>query len=607
MVPPIGGQAPLSLDSDGVVQPAHHQVDVDPAFQQGHPVSLFLFQFQGPREDGAALFALGVDPGAQGESVVEAEVAEVSGIDEAAAVETAGLTDLPRGESRPAVLESGLGLVPFGGCREGTPPTAGLSIQGKVSQQSFRNGPVEGAPFLEGGLPLPLGTVQFRFQGREVLLGSLQFLLQLGKLLLLPAGGRLDHGRRIAVLVDLAALGDVVEEGEGPIKLLLAEGIVLVVVAAGAAQGEAQPDGGRGLHPVHHVLDGKFVCDDAALAVAPVVAIEAGGDPLFQGGLGEHVPGQLLHGEAIEGHVGIKGLDHPVPPAPHGPFPVRLIAVAVRITGRVQPAQGHVLAVARGPQQAVHHLLVGAGKIVAQKGIHLFRRGGQPRQIQRDPANENRLVGRGGGVQPLLPQSVQHEEIDRVAGPALIGDLGQRRPLGGDKGPVALPPGPLLDPQADEIDLLFVELEPGVGRGHAESLLLGGDALEHLAPVRIAGEDGPVSAQVGEGSLPGVEAQLGGAGRLVGPVAGVAAVGQEGTDVAVELHRRLPGTLRPGGRSRPQDQARHHPAKPSQPQASLPFHGPTSLETFRPSGLRGFFRLPHRHGRGRRRIPAPVR
>ena len=170
-----------------------------------------------------------------------------------------------------------------------------------------------------------------------------------------------------------------------------------------------------------------------------------------------------------------------------------------------------------------------------------------------------------------------------------------------------MPPGPLLDPQADEFDLLFVQFEPGVGRGHAEGFLTGGNSLEHLAPVRVAGDDGAVSAQVGEGSLLGIEAQLGGAGRLVGPVAGVAAVGQEGTDVAVELHRRLLGTLRPGGRSRPQDQARHHPAKPSQPQASLPFHGPTSLETFRPSGPGGFFRLPRQHGRGHSRIPAPVR
>ena len=452
-----------------------------------------------------------------------------------------------------------------------------------------------------------LSPVQLRFQSLEVPLGLLQFLLQVGKLLLLRAGGRLDHRRRIAVLVDLASLGNVVEEGEASIKILLADGVVLVVVAAGAAQSESKPDGGGGLHPVHHVLDGKLVGDDAALAVAAMVAIEAGGDPLFQGGLGEHVPGQLLHGEAVEGHVGVKGLDHPIPPAPHGPFPVRLVAVAVRIARRVQPTQGHVLAVARGPQQAVHHFLVGLGRIVGQKGIHLFRCGWQPGQVQRDPANEHCLVGRGGGVQLLLAQSVQHEEIDGVAGPALIGNLGQRSALRGDKGPVTLPAGSLLDPKADELDLLLVQLEPGVGRGHAQGFLPGGDSLEHLAPVRIAGGDSPVSAQVGEGALLGVEAQLVDAGRLVGPVAGVAAVGQERADVAVELHRRLLGTLRPGGRSRPQDQARNHPAKPSQPQSSLPSHGLTSLEAFRPSGLRGFFRLPHRHGRRHGRILAPVR
>ena len=198
-----------------------------------------------------------------------------------------------------------------------------------------------GRRFPEGGFPLLLGPVQLRLQRLEVLLGPAPVsLADPASCCCCRRVGALIIGRRIAVLVDLAALGDVVEVGEGSIELLLAEGVVLVIVAAGAAQGQAQPDGGGGLHPVHHVLDGKLVCDDAALAVAPVVAIEAGGDPLFQGGLGEHVPGQLLHGEAIEGHVGVEGLDHPIPPAPHGPFPVRLVAVAVRIARRIQPCPG---------------------------------------------------------------------------------------------------------------------------------------------------------------------------------------------------------------------------------------------------------------------------
>ena len=70
-----------------------------------------------------------------------------------------------------------------------------------------------------------------------------------------------------------------------------------MVVAAGAAHRQAEPDGGRGLHAVDDGLDAPLFGNDAALGVDAVVAVEAGGDLLVEGGVGQHVAGDLLDRE----------------------------------------------------------------------------------------------------------------------------------------------------------------------------------------------------------------------------------------------------------------------------------------------------------------------
>ena len=96
------------------------------------------------------------------------------------------------------------------------------------------------------------------------------------------AVGDLDQRRRVAELDGLAAFRHVVEEGEELVELLLRDRVVLVVVAAGAADRQAEPDGGGGLDAVDDVLDGVLLGDDAALGVAAMVAVEAGGDLLVE-------------------------------------------------------------------------------------------------------------------------------------------------------------------------------------------------------------------------------------------------------------------------------------------------------------------------------------
>ena len=93
------------------------------------------------------------------------------------------------------------------------------------------------------------------------------------------------NGGELPYLNALPLLRHVVEVGEELVELLLRERIVLVVVAAGAAERQAEPHGRGRLHAVDDVLDGVLLGDDAAFGVAAVVAVEAGGDPLVERGV----------------------------------------------------------------------------------------------------------------------------------------------------------------------------------------------------------------------------------------------------------------------------------------------------------------------------------
>ena len=83
-------------------------------------------------------------------------------------------------------------------------------------------------------------------------------------------------------------------------------GVVFMVVALSAADGEAKPDGANGGGAVGHGFEAELLVVDAAFAVGEGVAVEAGGDALFGGGLGEEVAGDLFTGELVEGHVAIE-------------------------------------------------------------------------------------------------------------------------------------------------------------------------------------------------------------------------------------------------------------------------------------------------------------
>ena len=219
-----------------------------------------------------------------------------------------------------------------------------------VGEQPVAQVPVDRPRRLERRLPLGPGGRRLVVEGGEGRPGLGQLRVQRVQFRLLLAGGRGHQRRRVHVLEALAPLGNVVEVRHDLVELLLRDRVELVVVAAGAPQGQAHPDGAGGRHPVDAVLGEELVDHDAALAVQAVVAVERGGDALVEGGAGQHVARKLLDGELVERHVVVVGVDDPVAPAPHRPLAVGLIAVGVGVAGGVEPLDGHPLAVARRRQ-----------------------------------------------------------------------------------------------------------------------------------------------------------------------------------------------------------------------------------------------------------------
>ena len=414
-----------------------------------------------------------------------------------------------------------------------------VAVEGVVRQQPVAEVPVDRPRRVERRLPLGLGGRRLGAQRRQrgPRLGELG--VQRVQLRLLRVGGRRHQRRGVHVLEALAPLRDVVEVGHDLVELLLRDRVELVVVAAGAPQGQPHPDGAGGRHPVDAVLGEELVDHDAALAVQAVVAVERGRDALVEGGVGQHVAGELLDREPVERHVGVVGVDDPVAPAPHRSLAVGLIAVGVGVAGGVEPLDGHPLAVARRREQPVDGLLVGVGGIVVQEVGELDRGRGHAGEVEGGAAQQGRAVRLAGRGQARFLEPPQHEAVDGVPGPLGVGHRRRHRPLGRDERPVRLPLGPLIDPQGEGLDLGLVERLAAAG--HPDAGVVGRHPVHEQAGRGVSGDDrgAAEAAAIVERALGHVEPQAGLARPLVRPVAREAVLREQRPHLAGEVDGAL--------------------------------------------------------------------
>ncbi len=254
-----------------------------------------------------------------------------------------------------------------------------------------------------------------------------QLLLLLERLLL----GRVfvdDRLRRQRVLVVLG-----VQEHAGQrVVVLGGNGIVLVVVAAGAAHGEAQE---AAAHRVHAVVALVGVGDlDRAVVVVPRPQPQEPERRQVAHAIAalEQVGGKLRGDELVVGQVVVERANHPVAievrigigieAAAHR---IEAAVVVFAVARHVEPHAAPRLAVAGRRQQAVDDLLVGVGRGVGEEGVDLFRRGRQAREVERHAPQQRALVGVTHRCEALGLELREHEPIDVGARPG--GGLHRRR------------------------------------------------------------------------------------------------------------------------------------------------------------------------------------
>ena len=214
---------------------------------------------------------------------------------------------------------------------------------------------------------------------------------QLG-LQLLHLGSRGRHLGAPSVVLRAAqaavAVAQAGEHGLHAVVILLENGIELVIMAARAADGEAE-------HGLAHGTDYfiEFILPSRAHGL--LVAADL---PGLQRGAGHQKPerciragdiaGQLVANEPVIGQVAVKRGNHPVAIMPGcGAFGVGLKADRFRPTNDIQPMLRPTLAVPRRSQQPVHHgcKCNWCRSFVRAKIIQLFNRRRQADKIERHP------------------------------------------------------------------------------------------------------------------------------------------------------------------------------------------------------------------------------
>src|SRR6185437_7898645 len=92
---------------------------------------------------------------------------------------------------------------------------------------------------------------------------------------------------------------DVVEEGEHPVEVLLADRVVFMVVAPCAAKREPKEGSAGGSYPVGRVFGAEFLFNAAALVGLAMEPVEGSGDELLPCWGRQQVTGQLPEDELV--------------------------------------------------------------------------------------------------------------------------------------------------------------------------------------------------------------------------------------------------------------------------------------------------------------------
>ena len=363
-----------------------------------------------------------------------------------------------------------------------------------------------------------------------------------------------------AAPVEMPFVVDVGKEGPEAIEVGGRVGVVLVIVALGAAH--------RGAHPgARHAADPVGLVDRAVFLRLQTSFVRRLQEPVV--GTRQHrilgmlalaradeVAGQLQFREPVEGDVVEECLDHPV--AIRGDV-VRLVAVVahrVGVADEVEPPGSEPLGMARRDQEPLDQPFVAVRLGVGEIGIDL--RGGrrQTREIESEPSQECERVGVGRRGKAFRLQPREHEPVDPDRRPRRILHRWRTMPLRCHVGPMRGVWGTCGNPLREEFLLRRGEHVVALGRWHHHVGVGLVEAGHEFALLGMARHDRPAAAvEFRDCRVAVVESQAAAAVVLVGPVAGEAVVRQDRPDVPVEVGRSVGGQQGGAG-----DRPRHRPA-----------------------------------------------
>ena len=259
----------------------------------------------------------------------------------------------------------------------------------------------------------------------EVLATLGQFLVVVGRLLTVGILAHQGFG------IGFVAVG---EETVERVIIGRGDGIELVVVAAGALNGEPHESAGGHVDPV---------VDDVRLIIekpTPQGQEPHGGQGLAIGLGGHLVSSQLLDNEPVIGQIAVEGVDHPVAVGVAVGVATLLledVALAVGITGYIQPMPSPALTVGLRGEQSIHHPRVSLLGAVLEEGFHFFRRRRQAGQIVGRAAEKRAAIGLRSGRQALGLQGSEDEPVHAAARPGRLADRRLGRHARGLERPVA--------------------------------------------------------------------------------------------------------------------------------------------------------------------------
>ena len=325
---------------------------------------------------------------------------------------------------------------------------------------------------------------------------------------------------RFSTVGKLRKLGRLDRAGEDAVERVVVVGrdrVELVVVTAGAGDGQAQQPATDDVDPV---------VDDVFLHVQEPPAERQKSQRRERIGvvLGtEAVGGDLLDHEGVVRLVLVQGADHVVAIGVRvriAPLFLEDISLRVGVASDIEPVPPPALAVMGRGLQAVNQALIRIRGLVLEEALDLLRSRRQADQVEREPAQEGPLIGGRRRCEPGRFQPRQDERVNRSPNPVPIVHDGRRHRLHGPERPVVTAPsepgpadrlrdgrrpgGAHLDPCGDRLDRRIAELALG---GHLDLGVRLADRLDEQARVRVAGYDRGTALSSFDQRFAGVEPQ----------------------------------------------------------------------------------------------------